>query len=168
MFPTYPKTDPAWVRELGLDRERLHRVREDVHSMRLNDGHPGALSEEGTPAGDARRMRRMVGRRWRPLDLVVPGILLVAGFGLPMIADRPTGSLALIVPIAPQLGLTLAIVVAAFQHLWGGGRTPYYALALRKHGIVVCPRCGYRAAGDTETTTCSECGFDDPFPRPKA
>lgn len=165
MFPTRPRIDPAWVRELGLDRDLLVRVREDVHSLQLNDSHPGTVFEKDTPSADARRLRMRLGRRWRTLDIVIPIAMIALGFSLRFIFGRPPGLLGDLVTVAPQLLMAVGVVTGAIVHIRRGALNPYYATVLRKHGIIVCPRCGYRPANDDRTTVCPECGLDDPIPR---
>ena len=41
--------------------------------------------------------------------------------------------------------------------------TPYYATVLRRHDIVVCPKCGYHGSNLASGTICTECGLEDPL-----
>lgn len=94
--------------------------------------------------------------------------MLGLGYGLRfMVGPRP-GLLGDLMIAAPQLLMILGVAAATVMHLRRGALNPYYATVLRKHGIVVCPRCGYRAAGFADSTVCTECGLDDPLPRPPA
>lgn len=57
-------------------------------------------------------------------------------------------------------------VVISWRVLMARALTPYYATVLRREGIMVCPRCGYRLMPGASGRTCSECGLEDPLPDP--
>jgi hypothetical protein len=170
MWTPFSSLEPRWMRDLDLTPTVRAKVRERATAMRLNDMHP---SPPGSRDEHLRRLRlrlRLAGR-WR---FSVVGALLAAapitimlavpfssfgGAGWSLIAARIIGLM-----VAAQL--VAAVIVQRW--LMSQVLTPYFATALREHGIVVCLKCGYPAANDARSTVCPECGLDDPLARDDA
>ncbi|MBC04473.1 MAG: hypothetical protein CMJ34_14400 [Phycisphaerae bacterium] len=159
---------PTWLGDLDLDPETREQVHAEAVNLHLNDSTTGFLGGSRSQKND-RRGRIALGGRWR---------FGLAGF----LSATPPIALMLSIPFGTDLtsswsrvGLVIVcmaigvLVLRSITSYWliRPAWTPYYATALRRRGIVVCPKCGYppsNQAGDRESpSTCPECGLEDPL-----
>ncbi|MEE2895684.1 MAG: hypothetical protein VX726_08075 [Planctomycetota bacterium] len=153
--------EPDCVHDLDLDRVGRSTIRREVRTLRMNDstGFGGKTDRTG-------RVRLGGAWRWVMIVLVAGGLPMGLMIATPVLADAVSDWAQLVLLIL--LFAVLEVVLWAFpcRWLWKRAMIPYYATVLRRHGIAICPKCGYHAPGGRSGRTCAECGFEDPLEDP--
>ncbi len=167
MWTPFSSLEPRWMRDLDLTPTVRAKVRERATAMRLNDMQ---LFQPASRDEHLRRLRLRLAGRWR---FGVIGALLAAApiatmLAVPFSSFGGIGWSSIAGPIGLMLAGQLVAAVIVQRWLMSQVLTPYFATALREHGIVVCLKCGYPAANDARSTVCPECGLDDPLARDDA
>lgn len=159
--------DPNWLNDLDIRESKINSMRDEVRLLRKKD--QSAFHAIGSTAADkvAKRRRTELGRstlltKMFSLSIVTLGIVVACSTTFLIVTNRlPPGGTAVSL-FCIQLALAgISMLIA--RSVRKRKITPYYATVLRRHGIVVCPKCGYRIRESNPGAICSECGLEDPL-----
>ena len=152
---------PQWLHELDIDPSILETVR--AEALKLYETDVFSFRTPSPSEKTARRRRLRLANPWRippwawfclTMVILFLGVIAlnVSAFGNP---NR----------ILTMAGISIFILTVGFIVVKRSQKhqfTPYLSAALRRHGIIVCPRCGYHIAYQTSEPICPECGLADP------
>ena len=152
---------PPCLQELDIDpsimtevrKEALQLLEKDVVSFRT-------LSPEEKAA---RRRRVRLANPWGNWPIFAWCLAILMSFGFFMMV-LSTG-FNLMLAFGLQTVILIASIVVMRRCFSKRQLIPYFSAALRRHGIVVCPGCGYHVAHHPSEVICPECGLADPLPR---
>ena len=158
--PSNFRNTPSWLQDLDLDPSLLEKVRKEAITIRERDIYS---FRELTPAERTVRQRRLrLASPWRIppwiLWAVVITVLFIA-FQVFNLSDYAFQNRILVL-IGVTIGM-VAVSILVNRRYQTQLFIPYFSAALRRHGIIVCPRCGYHVAHRTEDPVCPECGLKD-------
>ena len=157
--------DPNWLSDLDIRESKINSMRDEARLLLKKDR--SVFHANGSTAADkvAKRRRTELSRstlltKMFSLSIVTLGILVACSGMFLIVTNRlPPGgwTLAFFCTQFALAGISMLIARSVRKRKI----TPYYATVLRRHGIVVCPKCGYQSANPTPETICSECGLED-------
>ena len=159
--------EPAWLQDLEIPPALRLKVREEVLTLRMKDRSTFYAMGSTEPERKARQQRQKLGgigtlKGW----LIGAGLLswsiiffLLSAYVILNATSFPWG-----------LAMFTVLTLVQFAGIWLFSQlifkqrsTPYYATVLRRHDIVVCPKCGYHGSNLASGTICTECGLEDPL-----
>ena len=152
---------PQWLRDLDIDPSILEKVR--AEALKLYEMDVFSFRTPSPSEKIARRRRLRLANPWRIPPWAwwcLTMFILFTGVNALAASDFGNSDRILTMAGISIFILTIGFIVASrFQkHLL----TPYFSAALRRHDIIVCPRCGYHIAYQTLEPVCPECGLADP------
>lgn len=159
--------EPAWLRDLEIRPAVRLKVRKEVETLHMKDRSTFYAMGSTESERKARRLRQKLGGIG-----TLKGWLIAAAFLCWSIIFFLLSAYVIINATSFLSGFAMFTVLALVQVVpaWLFARlifkqriTPYYATVLRRHDIVVCPKCGYHGSNLASGTICTECGLEDPL-----
>lgn len=156
--PSIHRDDPKWLSDLDIDPSLRDQVRKQAIDLHTRD--IASFSPLGPAEKSARQRRLKLKNPW----LIQPWIVYCLGssivFTVLFVFQIPNQAGPL-----TRMGIMMFILVIGLlvtKHFQKQQSTPYLSAALRHHGIVICPGCGYHHARQPSEPICPECGLVDP------
>ena len=159
--------EPAWLRDLEIRPALRLKVREEVETLHMKDRSTFYAMGSTEPERKARQLRQKLGGIGTLKGLLIAAAFLswsIVFFLLSIYVAINAPSFPWGFAMFTVLAFVQVVPIWLFSQLIFKQRlTPYYATILRRHDIVVCPKCGYHGSNLASGTICTECGLEDPL-----
>ena len=160
--------EPRWLRDLEISPEIMDTVRAEFKVLRMKDASTFYTVGSSDAERAARQTRLRLGSPWasRAISFLQFGLLVTMAttvaplfFNLMNLGNPALYGLLIIGTILATMSAMILLRRSALRRI----STPYYATVLRRHDIVVCPKCGYHGSSLASRKICTECGLEDPL-----
>ena len=159
--------EPAWLRNLDMRPALRLKVREEVETLHMKDRSAFYAMGSTETERKARQLRRKLGGIGTLKRLSIAAVSFswsTVFFLLSVHVAMNAPSFVLGFAMFTVLALVQVVPIWLVSQLIFKQRlTPYYATVLRRHDIVVCPKCGYHGSSLASRKICTECGLEDPL-----